>query len=97
VCSSDLAGLGEDDPADPDERIQIQGIIDCLFEEPEGLVLIDYKTDAVSAEEALARAAVHRSQIALYARAVDAIFPVPLKEGFIHFLAPGRTVPIALG
>ena len=30
---------------DSDERILIQGIIDAWFEEDDGLVLVDYKTD----------------------------------------------------
>ncbi len=31
-----------------DEKLMIQGIIDCYFEEEEGLVLLDYKTDYVN-------------------------------------------------
>ena len=26
----------------------VQGIIDCLFEDEEGLVLVDYKTDGIT-------------------------------------------------
>ncbi len=29
------------------ETVLIQGVIDCLFEDELGLVLVDYKTDAV--------------------------------------------------
>ena len=28
-----------------DEKIRLQGIIDCFFEEEDGIVLLDYKTD----------------------------------------------------
>ena len=30
------------------EQIIVQGVIDCLVEEPRGLLLIDFKTDAVT-------------------------------------------------
>ena len=30
-----------------DEKIRLQGIIDCFFEEEDGIVLLDYKTDYV--------------------------------------------------
>ncbi len=33
-----------------EDVVLIQGVIDCLVEAPEGLVLIDYKTDAVYGE-----------------------------------------------
>ena len=31
-----------------DETIFVQGIIDCLFEDEKGLVLVDYKTDGIT-------------------------------------------------
>ena len=31
-----------------EEEVLVQGVIDCLFEDEEGLVLVDYKTDAIT-------------------------------------------------
>jgi ATP-dependent helicase/nuclease subunit A len=79
---------------DPDERIRVQGVIDCLIEEADGLLLIDFKTDAIPLEAVAQRAALYLPQVRLYAKAVDVIFPAPLKEIYLYFLAPGRAEPI---
>lgn len=33
---------------DETESIFVQGIIDCIFEDDQGLVLIDYKSDGIT-------------------------------------------------
>ncbi|NEW05192.1 helicase-exonuclease AddAB subunit AddA [Paenibacillus sp. SYP-B3998] len=67
------------------ETVLIQGIIDCLFEDEQGLVLVDYKTDAVkgsSAEELRDR---YEKQITLYTRAVEHIWKRPLTGKYLYF------------
>lgn len=53
---------------DADDPVFVQGIADCVFEEPEGLVLLDYKTDRVKTEEELL--ARYRQQLMFYKTAV---------------------------
>ncbi len=65
----------------PDELIMIQGIIDMYFEEEDGLVLVDYKTDRVrDAEELKER---YQLQLDLYERALTQITGKPVKEKLI--------------
>ncbi len=60
----------------------LQGIADCLFEEDDGYVLIDYKTDRVkTTEELLAR---YSKQLALYKAAFDALLNKPVKSAYIY-------------
>lgn len=40
------AGLGEN-------RTTVQGVADCIFEDEDGIVIVDYKTDRVFSEDAL--------------------------------------------
>ncbi|MCM1415916.1 MAG: helicase-exonuclease AddAB subunit AddA, partial [bacterium] len=54
------------------ETVLIQGIIDVFFEEADGLVLLDYKTDAVDAPEELVRR--YRVQLDYYSEALEQIF-----------------------
>jgi len=76
---------------DEGERIRAQGIIDCLFEEEGGrLILVDYKTDAISTAELEARVELYRPQMGIYARAVEAVFGKPPDEAWLYFLALGR-------
>jgi ATP-dependent helicase/nuclease subunit A len=92
--SPSLVGLPDSAGYDETERIRVQGVLDCLIEEDDGFVLIDYKTDRIPPEALRARTTYYRPQIRLYARAVEAIYPKPLKEGFLYFLHLGAAVPV---
>ena len=50
------------------EIVVVQGLIDLLVRTPEGLVVIDFKTDRVSGDEVRKRAEVYRGQLELYAQ-----------------------------
>jgi ATP-dependent helicase/nuclease subunit A len=88
------AGLPEMAGYDEAERIRVQGVLDCLVEEDDGFLLIDYKTDRIPPEAVAARVEYYRPQIRLYARAVEAIYSKPLKEGYLYFLHLGAAVPV---
>jgi len=77
----------------PEELVLVQGIIDALVDEAEGLTILDFKTDAVTAAEAPKRAAVYGTQVALYRQAVSVILGRPVKRVWLCFLAPGVAVP----
>lgn len=73
----------EADPAlHSEELVLVQGIIDLYFEEPDGLVLLDYKTDSVKeAKQLLDR---YQTQMDLYARALSAATGKPVKQKLIY-------------
>ena len=76
-----------------EERVLLQGVIDCFFLENDGLVLLDYKTDRVEKEEEIrGRAEHYRPQLETYARALNRIFGLPVKEKLLYFLRPGTKV-----
>ena len=60
----------------------LQGIADCLFEEEDGYVLIDYKTDRVKTPEELLQR--YSAQLTLYKAAFDALLDKPVKSAFIY-------------
>ncbi len=71
----------------------LEGFIDLLYEEPGGLVIADYKTDAVrSAEEAAARAESYRLQGGAYALALTRALGRPVARMVFLFLGPGGNV-----
>ncbi|MBP5170094.1 MAG: PD-(D/E)XK nuclease family protein, partial [Oscillospiraceae bacterium] len=92
LCSGkDLFG------ADSEEKILLQGVVDCCLEEAGELVIIDYKTDAVRTEEDLSRKCdLYRSQIRAYSLALGRIFGKPVKETILYFLSCDRAVSIEL-
>ncbi len=56
----------------------IQGIADCIFEENDGMVLIDYKTDYAAQKSELSEK--YFRQLELYKYALDKLYPKKIKE-----------------
>jgi len=76
------------------ETVIIQGVVDCLFEEADGLVLVDYKTDALKGQNPEGAAEKHRFQVEQYAEAVSAISGLPVKETYVYFFEGAQVVRI---
>ena len=66
---------------DPEETVMIQGVIDLYFEEEDGLVLLDYKTDIVSEPQELVRR--YKAQLMYYRKALEMLTGKPVKESYI--------------
>lgn len=74
------------------EQIFIQGIIDCLFEDQDGLVMIDFKSDQITGRfySGFEGAAPiledrYRLQIDLYTRAIEKIWRRRVDERYLFF------------
>ena len=67
------------------ETILVQGIIDAYFEEEDGLVVLDYKTDRVRAGEELREK--YHAQLEYYAEALEKLLLKPVKEKIIYSFA----------
>ncbi|WP_342510062.1 helicase-exonuclease AddAB subunit AddA [Sporosarcina sp. FSL K6-2383] len=87
--------------SDVDGDYQIlQGIADCLFEEQDGWVLLDYKTDKVlerfSSNEDVEVEMQKRYgiQLNLYKKAIEAIMKIDIKEMVLYLFDGQRTVTI---
>lgn len=87
--------LGSGFPAE--ETVLIQGIIDVFFEEEDGFVVLDYKTDAVSRAEELVKR--YQVQLAYYSEALEQIFGYragvgrkPVKERVIYSFKLGEEI-----
>jgi len=68
----------------------VEGKIDLLFEEPEGWVIVDYKTDHVSGEALEHRFQGYREQGNWYARAVRKVTGEKIKEVIFFFVRAGE-------
>ena len=64
------------------ETILVQGIIDVYFEEPDGLVVLDYKTDQVRAADELKEK--YHAQLDYYAQALEQLTEKHVKEKIIY-------------
>jgi ATP-dependent helicase/nuclease subunit A len=78
----------------PDGADLVEGVCDLVFQEQEGLVVVDYKTDAITADQALAQAAHHAPQLQLYGRGLAQALACPVRERLVVFTALPRAVPV---
>ncbi|GAG31725.1 unnamed protein product, partial [marine sediment metagenome] len=81
-------------PITDDEVVIIQGIIDILVRTPDGLLVIDFKTDRITAEEVSERAELYRRQLDLYSKAASAILKDKLLGKWLYFLRPACAIEI---
>ncbi|MGI6161091.1 MAG: helicase-exonuclease AddAB subunit AddA [Christensenellales bacterium] len=77
-----------------DDNILLQGIIDCLFLEGDGWVLVDYKTDRLPQGELDIAKERHGRQIELYAKAVERLSGIRVKEKYIYLLSHGQKISV---
>jgi ATP-dependent helicase/nuclease subunit A len=78
------------------EGMVLRGQIDLWFEEGGELVLVDYKTDSVTAIEAHLRAHEYGIQLRLYALALEQIAGRTPDRAWLHFLRPNTLIPVDL-
>ena len=64
------------------EKILVQGIIDVYFEEEDGLVVLDYKTDQVKSRKELVEK--YHAQLEYYAHALSQLTGKTVKEKIIY-------------
>ena len=74
------------------ELILVQGIIDAYFEEEDGLVVLDYKTDRVRKAEELVEK--YQEQLRYYAKALEQMTGKKVKEKIIYAFSLGKEIRI---
>lgn len=80
----------------PEEWVVVQGIIDMLIPTPQGLIIVDFKSDNVSLEEIPQRAHLYGEQLRLYARAARAVIGLPVLAAYLYFVQHRQLFAIAV-
>lgn len=73
-----------------DEHILMNGVIDLLMMDKDGITVIDFKTDNIKTGTEGRAALRHKLQLDIYALAAQKIFERPVKEKVVFFLRTGR-------
>ena len=79
-----------------DEKIRLQGIIDCFFEEEDGIVLLDYKTDYVEEEKIDEIIERYRAQLKYYKDALEKITEKRVKESYLYLFGIDREILVEI-
>ena len=68
-----------------EDELMLQGVVDCFWEEADGLHVLDFKTDRVWGEGLQKRAEEYRTQVEQYAAALSRITGKPVAEKLLYF------------
>ncbi|MBR6472182.1 MAG: PD-(D/E)XK nuclease family protein, partial [Firmicutes bacterium] len=79
-------------------EVMVQGVIDCYFEEDDGLVLLDYKTNYIDKRDpgrSIEKVRdIYRGQLLLYKDALEQITGKNVKEVYLYLFSAGEPVKI---
>ena len=75
-----------------DDSVLLQGVVDCAIIAPDGIEIIDFKTDRVTEETLRSVAQGYRMQVMTYADALSRIYGLPVKQTRLYFFSIGQFV-----
>ncbi|MBQ1351345.1 MAG: helicase-exonuclease AddAB subunit AddA [Oscillospiraceae bacterium] len=73
------------------EQVLLQGVIDCYFEEADGITVVDFKTDYVPRGEEAEVAAKYTGQLEIYQKALEMITGKPVRHRILYFFSTNRS------
>ncbi|MCH5270100.1 MAG: helicase-exonuclease AddAB subunit AddA [Lachnospiraceae bacterium] len=92
IEASRLTAKDQTAPFPAEETVLIQGIVDVYFEEEDGLVLLDYKTDVIKQPEELIRR--YKVQLDYYQEALESLTGKKVKERILYSFYLGCEVAV---
>ena len=76
--------------SESEEIVLVQGVIDAFFEEEDGLVLMDYKTDRIHEDAKTELTKKYQSQLGYYRTALEKLTGKKVKEVWFYAFATGE-------
>ena len=74
------------------EKILVQGMIDAYFEEADGLVIVDYKTDRVPGRDGRILVERYRKQLLYYREALERLTGKRVKKMYLYSFFLGKAL-----
>lgn len=68
------------------EKILLQGVVDCAIVEPDGITVVDFKTDRITPDAIEQSADRYRDQLQIYANALERIYEAKVKETVLYYV-----------
>ncbi len=89
-----LVDAGRYYPDVQNERVLLQGVVDCFILEQDGITVVDFKTDRVTDQTLPQKVANYRPQVEAYCEALGKIYALPVKNAYLHFFCTNKTVEL---
>ena len=77
-----------------DDRILLQGVVDCAIIEPDGITVIDFKTDYVTKDSVTQVAEQYHMQVKTYANALSKIYKKNINSAMLYFFKINEFVTV---
>ena len=78
-------------------RAIVQGIIDCYFEDEDGLVLIDYKNSYIGRMDDERKIAErYKGQVKIYKKALELACGKTVKEAYLYLFNLKKFIPLEI-
>ncbi len=87
-----LVDAGDYDAAGSGEQTMLQGVVDCVVFEEDGMTILDFKTDHVYGDMLQQRASYYAPQLEAYSKALSRIFQMPVKRRILYFFSSGSAI-----
>lgn len=75
----------DDNNSGDDDKILLQGVVDCAVISDEGIDIIDFKTDCITKEKLHSATEMYRVQLQTYAKALSKIYKKPVRSAKLYF------------
>ena len=76
------------------EKILLQGVVDCALIEQTGLTVLDFKTDYITEANLEAKIREYRAQVSIYGKALSRIYERPVTGSYIYFFSSEQLVKV---
>ncbi len=81
-------------PQVDDEKILLQGVVDCAMIDSDGITVIDFKTDRVTEDTIGIVASGYCAQVHAYKDALQRIYNLPVKKAMLYFFRAGKFIEL---
>lgn len=78
------------------ERVLLQGVVDCALIEPDGITILDFKTDYVTETTLPAVVQRYSPQVQTYGKALERIYETGIQAAYLYFFHTEEFVEVPL-
>lgn len=79
-----------------EDRVLIQGVVDCIIVEDDGITIVDFKTDYVTEDTLPEKLGRYQDQMNAYANAMRRIYERRVKKCYLYFFGIGQAIEATL-
>ena len=81
-------------PISSNDKILLQGVIDCALIKDDSITILDFKTDYITESNLQSKIDIYRNQVLTYANAMSKIYEQPVVKKYLYFFSNSQLVEV---